>query len=218
MVSYIKIEEYVTLCRRALRENTPLEQIVALSRAKKIMRDDLVLYWTNIKVSSNWIKWWWYAVDCVHGDYYGNVRHFVAWDKPIDFDNFMEWVDCLDNSMTVYSGLREDHDIGPGCEHEEFGFGKEPDKWIDFPETYAELNEQYPLQPTERKPIVTTLDMVFRELLWVWSRAVRRLSREAMVDGQVEKSEDAEPQEYLTDDAFIESAGQARRSRVDGSN
>lgn len=204
MVSYLKIEEYVALCHRALSKKTPLEQIGALSRAKKIMRDDLVLYWTNIKVSSNWIKWWWYAVDCVHGDYHGNVRYFVEWDKPINFENFMEWVDCLDNSMTMYNGLRSEHDIGPGCEHEEIGYGNEPDKWMDFPETYVELNKQYPLLPTERKPIVTALDMVFRELLWVWTRAVRRLLRDAVVDGEAENAEDAEPPEYMTDNAFID--------------
>ncbi len=207
MVSYLKIEEYVARCHRALSKKTPLEQIGALSRTKRIMRDDLVLYWTNINVSSNWIKWWWYAVDYVHDDYHLNVGNLVGWDKPINFDNFMEWVDCLDNSMTIYNGLSSEHDIGPRCEHEDIGFGDEPNKRIVFPEKYSELNEQYPLQPTERKPIVTTLDMAFRELLWVWSRTVRRLTRDAVVDGEVENAGDTEPPEYMTDNAFIDNLG-----------
>ena len=165
MVSYLKIEEYVALCHRALNKKTPLEQIGALSRAKKIMRDDMVLYWTNIKASSNWIKWWWYAVDYVHDDLLGYIAMCGSWEKPIEFDNFMEWIEFLDDHHTLFEGIDSDH--GPGREYNDDDESGKPVKVMLFPEKYVELNGQYPLQPTERKPIVTMLDVAFRELLWV---------------------------------------------------
>ncbi len=202
MVSYLQIEEFVTRCRRATEKKSPLEQIGYLARIKKLMRDDLVLYWTNNKMSSNWIKWWWYAVDYVHDDYHLNVGNFVGWDKPINFDNFMEWVEFLDDYCTLFEGLDSDH--GPGREYADDDENGKPATIMLFPEKYVELNDQYPLLPTDRKPIVTMLDVAFRELLWVWSRAVRRLLRDAVVDGLVENTEEAEPPEYMTDNFFID--------------
>ncbi len=202
MVSYIKIEEYVTLCQRALKKETPLEQIEALTNAKKIMCIDLMDEWTNRGVSNNWVQWWWNAVDALNLDLTA-MQAAMGWYKSVGFDNFIEWVDYVDNSETMYSGLRSEHDIGPGSEYEITDFDDSVEKHINNPELYNDLNKRFPLLPTEARPSVTTLDLVFCELLLVWARAIKRLSRLAMVDCQVKKPQDALPREEYMGDNFI---------------
>lgn len=202
MVSYLQIEEYVARCQRAMEKNTPLEKIETLVRIKKLMREDLVRFWTNTKASDNSIRWWWYAVDYVHDDLFGYILMCESWGKPIELDNFMEWVEFLGDYYTLFEGLDSDH--GPGREYDDYDESGNPVTIMLFPEKYVELNDQYPLRPTERKPIVTMLDVAFRELLWVWTRVVRRLLRDAVVDGLVENTEEAEPPEYMTDNFFID--------------
>lgn len=199
MVSYLQIEEYVARCQRAMEKNTPLEKIETLVRIKKLMREDLVRFWTNnTKASDNSIRWWWYAVDYFHSYYFGEYEFR---EKSIEFDNFMEWVESL-KKFFPYNDI--DIDISLCCEYKDGILGIkgktiELNAWM-----YDELNDKYPLRPTERKPIVTMLDVAFRELLWVWTRAVRRLLRDAVVDGLVENTEVAEPPEYMTDNFFID--------------
>ncbi len=200
MVSYIKIEEYVTLCRRALKKETPLEQIKALTNAKKIMCIDLMNEWTNRGVSNNWVQWWWNAVDALNLDF-TSMQAAMGWSKGVGFENFIEWVDFVDNSETMYHGLI--HDIGPGREYGFMDFDGSTEKHISNPEIYNDLNKRFPLLPTESSPSVTTLDLVFCELLLVWARTIWRLSRQAMVDGQVKKPQDALPREEYMGDNFI---------------
>lgn len=181
MIYYERIKNYVALCKRALRKNTPLEQIEALKRARKIMRDDLMDYFTYGRLSYNWVQWWWNAVVCVHFEFLNTPLAEMDLYKKIDFDHFLEWVDFLDKSETRYNNVEQGRDLLPDLEKR-------------HPKLLEPNYESFPLLPNEEKPTVTTLDMVFYELLGMWLSSIWRLSREAEVDGQVENAEDVLPE------------------------
>ena len=177
MVSYIRIEEYVTLCQQAMKKNTPLEQIEALKRTRKIIRDDLMDHFTYGRLSNNWVQWWWNAVVSVYCEFRNTSLAEMDLYKKIDYDHFMEWVDFLDKSETRYKDVRQERDLLPDLEKR-------------HPKLLEPNYESFPLLPNEKKPTVTTLDMVFYELLGLWQYSIWRLSRLAAVDGQVENPED----------------------------
>lgn len=177
MVSYIRIEEYVTLCQQAMKKNTPLEQIEALKRTRKIIRDDLMDHFTYGGLSNNWVQWWWNAVVSVYYEFLNTSLAEMDLYKKIDYDHFMEWVDFLDKSETRYKDVRQERDLLPDLEKR-------------HPKLLEPNYESFPLLPNEEKPTVTTLDMVFYKLLEFWQYSIWRLSRLAAVDGQVEDPED----------------------------
>ncbi|MCR5192488.1 MAG: hypothetical protein K6D59_04210 [Bacteroidales bacterium] len=185
MVCYIRIEEYVTLCQQAMKKNTPLEQIEALKRTRKIIRDDLMDHFTYGGLSNNWVQWWWNAVVSVYCEFRNTTLAEMDLYKKIDYDHFMEWVDFLDKSETRYKDVRQERDLLPDLEKR-------------HPKLFEPDHESFPLLPNEEKPTVTTLDMVFYELLRLWQYSIWRLSRLAAVDGQVENPEDIlSPREYM---------------------
>jgi hypothetical protein len=177
MVSYIRIEEYVTLCQQAMKKNTPMEQIEALKRTRKIIRDDLMDHFTYGGLSNNWVQWWWNAVVSVYYEFLNTSLAEMDLYKKIDYDHFMEWVDFLDKSETRYKDVRQERDLLPDLEKR-------------HPKLLEPNYESFPLLPNEEKPTVTTLDMVFYKLLEFWQYSIWRLSRLAAVDGQVEDPED----------------------------
>lgn len=177
MVSYIRIEEYVTLCQQAMKKNTPLEQIEALKRTRKIIRDDLMDHFTSGGLSNNWVQWWWNAVVSVYYEFLNTSLAEMDFYKKIDYDHFMEWVDFLDKSETKYKDVRQERDLLPDLEKR-------------HPKLLEPDYESFPLLPNDEKPTVTTLDMVFYKLLELWQYSIWRLSRLAAVDGQVENPED----------------------------
>ena len=162
-----------------------MEQIEALKRTRKIIRDDLMDHFTYGRLSNNWVQWWWNAVVSVYCEFRNTSLAEMDLYKKIDYDHFMEWVDFLDKSETRYKDVRQERDLLPDLEKR-------------CPKLLEPNYESFPLLPNEEKPTVTTLDMVFYELLGLWQYSIWRLSRLAAVDGQVENPEDIlSPREYM---------------------
>ena len=222
MVSYLQIEEFVARCQRAMEKKTPLEKIETLVRIKRLMYIDLMDEWTKRGVSNNWVCWWWEAVKITHHSFLQKIQScknhldelnadrlyyeklFERFPK-IDINNFIPWMDYLiDAENDKYVSLETTgEDVGPGHMYVFEDFGMPPRRERAYQNDYDNLNKKHPLPSTVSRPTVSMMDVYFCELINVLEREIEKLSRDAYIDGQVKKPQDALPKEE-----YAESAGQ----------
>lgn len=221
MISYFKIEEYVTLCQREKTKKTPLDKIKSLTNARIIMCEDLMEMWRIQGASDNWVRWWWEAVKISHHNFFQTLQSYkdelgaLCADRAyyerlfekfikLDIDNFIPWVNYLmeaeNNEYVLLETVGED--VGPGHAFEYDDFG-EVVKGVAYQEEYKDLNKRFPLQPTEERPTVAMMDVYFCELLKIIDQSIEKLSRDAFVDGQVKKPQDALPHKEYRSDNFV---------------
>lgn len=200
MIRVSDISEYVKLCQQAEKNDSPKEKIKAYTKIKELMCNDQRKVIAEKKVSSDWVLWWWKAVESVH--------EHLAWRDDIDFRKWNEdqeqfedifkmeeipaWLDLWTDTEYLWTRLHED--IGPGSKMRENQSKQKGFQW---------LNNFFPPELYDNKPEVTPLDVVFCEMLKIIDGRFNQYARLAVVAGEVESEEEAKPPAEYNDGFFF---------------
>lgn len=200
MIRVSDISGYVKLCQQAEKNDSPKEKIKAYTKIKELMCNDQRKVIAEKKVSSDWVLWWWKAVESVH--------EHLAWRDDIDFRKWNEdqeqfedifkmeeipaWLDLWTDTEYLWTRLHED--IGPGSKMRENQSKQKGFQW---------LNNFFPPELYDNKPEVTPLDVVFCEMLKIIDGRFNQYARLAVVAGEAESEEEAKPPAEYNDGFFF---------------
>ncbi len=198
MIRESDIIGYVKLCQRAEQNDSPTGKIKAYKKIKELMCKDQRKVFTEKGVSSDWVLWWWKAVESVH--------EHLAWRDDIDFrkwneDHFEDifqmeeipdWIGVWTDTEYLWTRLHED--IGPGSKMRENQSKQKGFRW---------LNDFFPPKLNGNKPEVTPLDVVFCEMLKIIDGRFNQYARLAVVAGEAESEEEAKPSAEYNDGIFF---------------
>lgn len=200
MIREIDLLGYVKLCQQAEKNKSPKEKIKAYTKIKELMCNDQRKVIAEKKVSSDWVLWWWKAVESVH--------EHLAWRDDIDFRKWNEdqeqfedifkmeeipaWLALWTDTEYMWTRLHED--IGPGSKMRENQSKQKGFQW---------LNNFFPPELYDNKPEVTPLDVVFCEMLNIIDGRFNQYARLAVVAGEAESEEEAKPPSEYKDGFFF---------------